>query len=171
MIETRRVIAALATTFGLVLLCVGAIVLLALIGERTEIASERIGGFTIASGLLAMALLWCALAVLIHEIMAVREDRRLRGAAVPAFLGGLLTITTLAFFTLLYRGLYYTLLLIGWVGVAETLTDPFVTAAINAFVLLFALGNLVLVAHAPVRALIRATAARWRERRAGEGGR
>lgn len=166
MTGTRRIVAALATTTGLGLCFVGVIAALALLGERTQVAPGPLGRFTVGSGLLAMALLWCALSVLCHELLAAREDRRVRGTAVPAFLGGLLAVTALAFLVLLYRGLYYALTLFGWRGAAAALVDPLVVAAINALVLLFALGNLLLVAHAPVRALIRATAARWRARRA-----
>lgn len=171
MTGTRRVVAALTTTFGLGLLFVAALALLALVGESTAIEREDIGAFGVATALLALACLWGALAVLIHEIMAAREDERARGTAVPAFLGGMLAVTALAFLVLLYRGTYYTLLLAGRPEAAEALTDPFVVAAINGLVLIFALGNLLLVAHTPVRALIRATAARWQARRAGKGGR
>lgn len=162
-----RILTALAATCGLGLLFLGGLGLLAWLGAVIEVSRPAITPLTATSGLGAMALLWCALAVLVHEILAARDDARVRGTAVPALLGGLLTVTALAFFVLLYRGLYYGLLLLGWRDAATTLTDPLVLAAINAIVLLFALGNLLLVAHAPVRALIRATAARWRRRRAG----
>jgi hypothetical protein len=170
MTGTRRVVAALAMTFGLGLCLVGVIAALALVGEHTAIEREDIGAFGVATALLALACLWGALAVLIHEFMAAREDRHTRGTAVPAFIGGLLAVTALAFMVLLYRGTYYTLLLAGQPAAAEALTDPFVVASINALVLIFAVANLALVANAPVRALIRATAARRRERRV-KGGR
>jgi hypothetical protein len=165
-----RIATALALTIALGTLLVGVVGLLALIGERTTVNQEDIGAFGVATALLALAFLWGALAVLVHEILAVRDDRRARGTTVPAFLGGLLAVTTLAFLVLLYRGTYYTLLLAGRPEAAEALTDPFVVAAINGLVLIFAVANLALVAIAPVRALIRATAARWRAQRAtGKG--